>query len=131
MPSSGVTSNRNLEYRNSIEEVMTNYRIAVVITAVLVAGCGASPRNSTASDTKYEPPASIYNTMDTTVMAYTDPTAASPLNDHPYRWLAYVLHPIGQAVDYTINRPLYKLASSFDSLFGYTREDSTLDSQRQ
>jgi hypothetical protein len=104
--------------------------IGVVITAVLVAGCGAAPRNSTASDTEYEPPPSIYNTMDTTVMAYTDPTAASPLNDHPYRWLAYVLHPIGQAFDYTINRPLYKLASTFDSVFGYTREDSTLDSQR-
>lgn len=109
---------------------MTNYRIVALITAVLVGGCGAVHRNSTASDTQYEPPASISNTMDTTVMAYTDPTAASPLNDHPYRWLAYILHPIGQALDYTINRPLYKLASTFDSLIGYTREDSTLDSQR-
>src|SRR5688572_21237407 len=103
---------------------MRSYCLGVVITAVMVGGCGAAHRNSTESDMQYEPPASIYNTMDTTVMAYTDPTAASPLNDHPYRLLAYVLHPIGEAFDYTINRPLYKLAITFDSLFGYTREDS-------
>jgi hypothetical protein len=41
------------------------------------------------------------------------------------------LHPIGVGIDYGVNRPIYKLTSKMPYLFGYTSEDSMLDSQRR
>ncbi|MGQ0811265.1 MAG: hypothetical protein ACT4OO_08580 [Nitrospiraceae bacterium] len=115
---------------------MHNVRLLVgvaLLTALLVSGC-ASTRQSgmNESDTVYTPQSiSIYSVMDSTSLIYSDPAAASPMNDNPIRWTAFILHPIGQLLDYGVNRPLYGLASLVPYLFGYTSEDSMLDSQRR
>ena len=68
--------------------------------------------------------------LDSLAYIYSDPVAASPVNDNPFRWLAFILNPIGVALDYAVNRPLYTLASSHPSLFGFTPEDAMLHAQR-
>lgn len=42
---------------------------------------------------------------------------------HPFRLIAFVLHPVGVLVDYVVVRPIYYVASLAPSLFGYTAED--------
>ncbi|HUM39071.1 MAG TPA: hypothetical protein PKJ04_05035, partial [Nitrospira sp.] len=74
---------------------------------------------------------SIYSAMDSTSLVYSDPMAASQANDNPYRWLGFILHPVGHVVDYTVNRPLYAIAKHAPYIFGYTPEDSMIDSQRR
>lgn len=111
----------------------TSWTMAVVIVAVLASGCG-STRQQTASssdDREYAPPTSIYNILDSTALVYSDPAAGAAVNDNPFRWLAFILHPIGQVFDYAINRPLYTLASWFPYLMGYTPEDTMVDAQRR
>jgi hypothetical protein len=56
--------------------------------------------------------------MDSTALVYTDVAAGSPLNDNPWRWLGFLLHPIGQGLDYGVNRPIYSLTSGMPYLFG-------------
>jgi hypothetical protein len=102
---------------------------SLLVLMVLVTGC-SSTRQATA-DQDYVAPLSIYSVMDATSMVYTDPKAAAPANDNPYRWFGFLLHPVGQLVDYTINRPLYALASMAPYLFGYTPEDAMVDAQRR
>ncbi|MGH7229781.1 MAG: hypothetical protein ACREJU_00265 [Nitrospiraceae bacterium] len=68
--------------------------------------------------------------LDSLAYIYSDPVTASPVNDNPWRWLGFILNPVGVALDYTVNRPLYTLASGFPSLFGFTPEDATLHAQR-
>jgi hypothetical protein len=41
------------------------------------------------------------------------------------------LHPLGVGIDYGVNRSFYTLSSKIPYLFGYTSEDSMLDSQRR
>jgi hypothetical protein len=101
-----------------------------VLVAVLFTGC-SSARQGVASEQDYAAPMSIYSVMDATSLVYTDPTAAAPANDNPYRWFGFLLHPVGQLMDYTINRPLYAVASTAPYLFGYTAEDAMVDSQRR
>jgi len=79
----------------------------------------------------YVAPASIYSVMDSTSLVYTDVAAGSPLNDNPFRWAGFLLHPVGQLLDYGFNRPFYSLSSGMPYLFGYTTEDAMLDSQRR
>lgn len=97
---------------------------ALVLTVALLAGGCAGNRDMQVQ------PMSTYSSMDATALVYTDPAALSPLSDHPLRWLAFVMHPVGTLLDYAINRPLYGLASSAPTLFGFTSEDAMLDSQR-
>jgi hypothetical protein len=110
-----------------------SWALAVVMLTVLVTGCGTThQQTATANDDReYTPPTSIYNILDSTAMVYSDPAAGSPVNDNPFRWIGFLLHPIGQAFDYAINRPLYTLAGWFPYMTGYTAEDNMLDAQRR
>ena len=105
------------------------FAVGVLVIASLV-GC-AGHQQAAESDIGYVAPASIYSVMDSTALVYTDVAAGSPLNDNPWRWLGFVLHPVGQALDYGFNRPMYSLTGSMPYLFGYTSEDAMLDSQRR
>ncbi|HZR45442.1 MAG TPA: hypothetical protein VFA47_01965 [Candidatus Manganitrophaceae bacterium] len=44
---------------------------------------------------------------------------------HPFRIIAFVVHPVGVALDYVVVRPIYFIASLAPGLFGYTAEDRT------
>lgn len=111
---------------------VASWAMVVVVLTVLTAGCGTTHQTATANDDReYIPPTSIYNILDSTAMVYSDPAAGSPVNDNPFRWIGFLLHPIGQAFDYAINRPLYTLASWFPYMTGYTAEDNMLDAQRR
>ncbi len=103
-----------------------------MITMGLLLTIGCSSTNQTVTqDQTYNAPLSIYSAMDSTSLVYSDPMAASQANDNPFRWLGFILHPVGQLVDYTVNRPLYAIARQAPYLFGYTAEDSMIDSQRR
>jgi hypothetical protein len=105
--------------------------MATIIMGLLMAtGCSSANQMAT-QDQNYNTPLSIYSAMDSTSLVYSDPAAASQANDNPFRWLGFILHPVGQLVDYTVNRPLYTIASHAPYLFGYTAEDSMIDSQRR
>jgi len=99
----------------------------------VIAGFGgcAGHQQAAESDLGYIAPASIYSVMDSTSLVYTDVAAGSPLNDNPFRWAGFLLHPVGQMLDYGFNRPVYSLGGSMPYLFGYTSEDAMLDSQRR
>lgn len=96
-------------------------------------GCAGSPQQQAAADADggYNAPASIYSVMDPTSLIYTDVAAGSAAYDNPWRWAGFLLHPAGVAMDYAVNRPMYKVPSQAQYLFGYTSEDSMLDSQRR
>lgn len=113
------------------EDRMRGLRWSLAILALLLTTSCSSTRQLPVSDQDYNAPLSIYSVMDATALIYSDPAAAAPANDNPYRWLGFILHPVGQVLDYTINRPLYKLAGFAPYLFGYTAEDAMLDSQRR
>ena len=97
------------------------------------AGCAGNHQQQTSADAdgSYTPPASIYSVMDPTSLIYTDVAAGASPSDNPWRWAGFLLHPIGVAMDYAVNRPMYTLPSRNPYLFGYTAEDSMLDSQRR
>lgn len=77
-----------------------------------------------------EQPRTIYSSSDATALVYSDPVQASAVDDHYLRWVAILLHPVGLALDYAINRPLYRLAAQSPGYYGYTSEDAQLESQR-
>ncbi len=93
-----------------------------VVVALLAGGCAGSQQ--------YAQGISIYATMDSTSLIYTNPRAASQVYDHPLRWVGFVLNPPGVALDYFLNRPLYFVASLAPGVFGYTSEDAMVSSQR-
>ncbi len=103
---------------------------SLLLVVLLVTGC-SSTRQGVAAEQDYVAPVSIYSVMDATALVYSDPKAAAPANDNPYRWFGFLLHPVGQVVDYAINRPLYAIASMAPYVFGYTAEDAMVDSQRR
>ena len=105
----------------------------LILSLLLTTGCSSSRQaNQVAmSEQDYVAPLSIYSVMDATALIYSDPAAAAPANDNPYRWLGFIFHPVGQLVDFTINRPLYKIAGFAPFIFGYTAEDAMLDTQRR
>jgi len=98
----------------------------VFVAAAAISGC-ASNQNRTYQSVQ---PVSTYSSMDATALVYTDPASLAPTSDHPLRWLGFLGHPVGQLLDYAINRPLYWLARSQPTLFGFTAEDAMLDAQR-
>jgi hypothetical protein len=104
--------------------------ILLLVTAV---GCAENRQQQAAADADggYTPPASIYSVMDPTSLVYTDVAGGAAPSDNPWRWTGFLLHPVGVALDYGLNRPIYKLTSQMPYLFGYTTEDSMLDSQRR
>lgn len=103
------------------------FAVGVLLIADLI-GC-AGNRQQTDAD-GYAATASIYSVMDSTSLVYTDVAAGSPLNDNYWRWAGFLLHPVGQLLDYGFNRPVYGIASTMPYLFGYTAEDAMLDSTR-
>ena len=96
-------------------------------------GCAGNQQQqaSVDADGSYTPPASIYSVMDPTSLIYTDVAAGAAPSDNPWRWAGFLVHPLGVAMDYAVNRPIYALPSHKPYLFGYTAEDSMLDSQRR
>ncbi|MBI5854571.1 MAG: hypothetical protein HZB35_04940 [Nitrospirae bacterium] len=99
--------------------------LAVLLFAVVVAtGCATQP------DMKAAQTASTYWPLDYAAATYSDPVAVSPANDNIIRWFAFALHPLGVAVDYALNRPLYTLVSYAPGIFGYTSEDAGLHANR-
>ena len=97
------------------------------------AGCAGNHQQRTLADAdgSYTPPGSIYSVMDPTSLIYTDVAAGATPSDNPWRWTGFLFHPLGVAMDYGLNRPIYTLTSKMPYLFGYTSEDSMLDSQRR
>jgi len=104
--------------------------IILLVTAV---GCAGNQQQQVSADAEgsYTAPASIYSVMDPTSLVYTDVAAGSAAYDNPWRWAGFLLHPLGVATDYVVNRPMYTLPRHKPYLFGYTSEDSMLDSQRR
>jgi hypothetical protein len=111
----------------------TSWVLGAMMIAVLVSGCSTTRQQEAMStgESVYNPPTSIYSILDSTSLVYSDPAAGAVINDSPFRWVAFILHPIGQAVDYGFNRPLYGLGSLFPYVMGYTPEDNMLDAQRR
>jgi hypothetical protein len=110
----------------------TALAVGILLLATAV-GCAGNPQQQASADADgdYTAPASIYSVMDPTSLVYTDVAAGSAANDNPWRWAGFLLHPIGVALDYGLNRPFYKVPSQMPYLFGYTTEDSMQDSQRR
>jgi hypothetical protein len=102
-----------------------------ILLLTMVIGCAGSQQQNLDAEGNYVAPASIYSVMDSTSLVYTDVAAGSPLLDNPWRWLGFLLHPVGQALDYGVNRPIYSLSGHMPYLFGYTSEDAMLDGQRR
>jgi hypothetical protein len=110
----------------------TALALGILLLATAV-GCAGNPQQQASADADggYTPPASIYSVMDPTSLVYTDVAAGAAPSDNPWRWTGFLLHPVGVALDYGLNRPFYKLPSQMPYLFGYTSEDSMLESQRR
>ncbi|MER3422157.1 MAG: hypothetical protein C4293_01900 [Nitrospiraceae bacterium] len=95
----------------------------VVMVTLLIGGCASTHEVQSNQATSAWP-------LDSLAYLYADPIAVSPVNDNPWRWLGFISHPVGVVLDYTVNRPLYSLASAYPSLFGFTPEDAMLHAQR-
>ena len=110
----------------------TTLAVGILLLATAV-GCAGNQQQQASADAEagYAAPASIYSVMDPTSLVYTDVAAGSAAYDNPWRWAGFLLHPVGVAMDYAVNRPMYTLPSHKPYLFGYTSEDSMLDSQRR
>jgi hypothetical protein len=110
----------------------TALAVGILVLATVV-GCAGNRQQQASADADegYTAPASIYSVMDPTSLVYTDVAAGAAPSDNPWRWTGFLLHPFGVAIDYGVNRPIYKLTSQMPYLFGYTSEDSMLDSQRR
>jgi hypothetical protein len=110
----------------------TAFALGILFLATVI-GCAGDRQQQASADADggYVAPASIYSVMDSTSLVYTDVRAGSAAYDNPWRWAAFALHPVGVALDYGVNRPIYKVPSKMEYIFGYTAEDSMLDSQRR
>jgi hypothetical protein len=110
----------------------TALAIGILLLATAV-GCAEYRQQQAAADADrgYTAPASIYSVMDPTSLVYTDVAAGAAPNDNPWRWAGFLLNPPGVALDYGLNRQFYWVPSKMPYLFGYTSEDSMLDSQRR
>lgn len=110
----------------------TALAVGILLLATAV-GCAGDRHQQASADADggYTAPASIYSVMDPTSLVYTDVSAGAAPSDNPWRWAGFLLHPLGVAMDYAVNRPIYTLPSQMPYLFGYTSEDSMLDSQRR
>ncbi len=105
--------------------------LAGLLLLAAVTGCAGNRQQNIDANGDYVAPASIYSVMDSTAVVPTDVAGGSPAYDNPWRWLGFLLHPVGVALDYGVNRPIYSLTSHMPYLFGYTNEDAMLDSQRR
>jgi len=99
----------------------------VALVVILAAGCATKQE----SDIKLTQGGGMYSALDATAQVYSNTRAQAPVDDNPWRWAGFALHPVGVVLDYAINRPIYALTSVFPYLFGYTSEDVLVSSQRQ
>jgi hypothetical protein len=110
----------------------TALAVGILLLATAVGCAGNNQQQGLAdADNSYTAPASIYTVMDPTSLVYTDVAAGAAASDNPWRWAGFLLHPLGVGLDYGVNRSIYTLTSKMPYLFGYTSEDSMLDSQRR
>jgi hypothetical protein len=98
----------------------------VALAAILTAGCAARENQITLAQG-----GGMYSALDATAQVYSNTRAQAPVDDNPWRWVGFALHPVGVVLDYAINRPIYALTSVFPYMFGYTSEDVLVSSQRQ
>lgn len=103
----------------------------VALMAILAAGCATKSEGEVNLRQGRGMGLGMYSALDATAQVYSNPRAQVPVDDSPWRWLGFVMHPIGVGLDYAINRPIYAVTSAFPYLFGYTSEDVLIDSQRQ
>ena len=108
---------------------MKNMQLIGLMALVIVLAAGCATRQE--SQLRLTQGGGMYSALDATAQVYSHPRSQAPVEDNPFRWLGFVLHPIGVGLDYAINRPLYALASVFPYVFGYTSEDVLVNSQRQ
>ncbi len=80
--------------------------------------------------TKGKQPSTIYSSSDAASLVYSDPLASAPVYDNPWRWLSFMLYPVGVVMDYAVNRPLYRMAASSPATSGYSSEDAQLELHR-
>jgi hypothetical protein len=91
---------------------------AILTVSVLSGGC--------AGRQKIEPTSQVEITQ------RLDAPATSTSYGHPFRLVAFVLHPVGVLIDFVIVQPIYFIASLAPTLFGYTAEDeAALQKQRE
>ena len=110
----------------------TALAVGILLLATAVGCAGNSQQQASAdADGGYTAPASIYSVMDPTSLVYTDVAAGAAPSDNPWRWAGFLAYPLGVAMDFGVNRPIYTLSGKMPYLFGYTSEDSMLDSQRR
>jgi hypothetical protein len=110
----------------------TTLALGILLLATAVGCAGNQQQQASADgDGSSAVPASIYSVMDPTSLVYTDVAAGAAAYDNPWRWAGFLLHPVGVGLDYAVNRPMYTIPSHKPYLFGYTSEDSMLDSQRR
>ena len=110
----------------------TTLALGILLLATAVGCAGNQQQQASADgDGSAAVPASIYSVMDPTSLVYTDVAAGAAAYDNPWRWAGFLLHPVGVGLDYAVNRPMYTIPSHKPYLFGYTSEDSMLDSQRR
>ena len=98
-----------------------------VLAAVLVSGCGDKHFLGGTRDGQALSPFAV---MDSTTTIYSAPEGASPVNDHPLRWVGFASHPLGMVFDYIPNRVVYGIASLAPRWFGFTAEDASLHELR-
>jgi len=99
----------------------------VALMAILTAGCSTN-REGQITLTQG---GGMYSALDATAQVYSHTRAQAPVDDNPWRYVGFALHPVGVILDYAINRPIYFIASTVPYLFGYTSEDVLVSSQRQ
>jgi len=99
----------------------------VALAVILTAGCSTKRE----SDIKLTQGGGMYSALDATAQVYSNTRAQAPVDDNPWRYVGFALHPVGVILDYAVNRPIYALASVFPYMFGYTSEDVLISSQRQ
>ena len=102
--------------------------VGILLLATAV-GCAGNRQEQASADADggYAAPASIYSVMDPTSLVYTDVAAGASVNDNPWRWAGFLLHPVGVGLDYVPNRLIYVLPRHMPYLFGYTAEDAMVD----
>lgn len=106
------------------------WALAMLVGSLVVTGCASTAPNAGGMMESTQR-TSVYSTLDSTALVYTDPMAGAPADDNPWRWVGFLLNPVGLAVDYTVNRPIYTISSHLQRATGYTAEDAMLDASRK
>jgi hypothetical protein len=88
--------------------------VMLVLAAVVAAGCSATQLKSQKDDSWRFGPTSLPDRYDPNPTGY----------GHPFRGPAFVLHPVGVALDWILIKPFYMLAGLAPEWFGLTSDDA-------